>query len=145
MAAAPEGAIIKDKLFFFGTYDGFRKVNPILYLSSTPTAAINAFVCPTGVTTTQCTNAKSFINTRLLGAFPRDLTQNVFLGKIDYQINATNHVNAVYNWQNWAEPYGYNTTRDRHQRRVNPEWQRRNARTLPDRQLDLGFRQRQSE
>ena len=29
--------IIKDKLFFFGTYDGFRKVNPILYTSTTPT------------------------------------------------------------------------------------------------------------
>jgi len=24
------GAILKEKLFFFGTYDGFRKVNPIL-------------------------------------------------------------------------------------------------------------------
>jgi hypothetical protein len=103
------GAIIKDKLFFFGTYDGFRKVNPILYLSTTPTAAINAFVCPVSVTTTQCNNAKSFITTDLLGAFPRNLDQDVFLGKLDYQFNATNHLNAVFNWQNWKEPYGYNT------------------------------------
>ncbi len=103
------GPIIKDKLFFFATYDGFRKVNPILYLSTTPTAAINAFACPTGVTATQCTNAKAFINTDLLGSFARTIKQDVFLGKLDYQLNATNHLNAVFNWQNWKAPYGYDT------------------------------------
>jgi hypothetical protein len=103
------GPIIKNKLFFFGTYDGFRKVNPILYLSTTPTAAINAFVCPVGVTATQCTNAKAFINTDLLGAFARTIKQDVFLGKLDYQFNATNHLNVVFNWQNWQAPFGYDT------------------------------------
>jgi hypothetical protein len=105
--------IIKDKLFFFGTYDGFRKVNPILYTSSTNPATINAFVCPTGagvtVTAAQCAAAKTFINTDLLGAFPRNLKQDVFLGKLDYQLNQTNHLSAVFNWQNWQEPFGYNT------------------------------------
>ncbi len=102
-------SIIKDKLFFFGTYDGFRKVNPILYTSTTPTTTINSFACPTAVTATQCTNAKTFITTGLLGAYPRDLKQDVFLGKLDYQLNQTNHLSAVFNWQNWAEPDGYNT------------------------------------
>jgi hypothetical protein len=101
--------IIKDKLFFFGTYDGFRKVNPILYTSTTPNATINGFGCPTAVTATQCDNAKAFITTGLLGAFPRNLKQDVFLGKLDYQLNQTNHLSAVFNWQNWAEPDGYNT------------------------------------
>ncbi|MHB8500783.1 MAG: TonB-dependent receptor [Candidatus Acidiferrales bacterium] len=103
------GPIIKEKLFFFGTYDGFRKVNPILYTSTTSTPAINAFVCPAAVTATQCSSAKSFITTELLGAFPRNLKQDVFLGKLDYQLNSTNHFSAVFNWQNWQEPYGYNT------------------------------------
>jgi Carboxypeptidase regulatory-like domain/TonB dependent receptor-like, beta-barrel len=103
------GPIIKDKLFFFGTYDGFRKVNPILYLSTTGTAGINAFTCPNSASATDCANAKSFITTDLLGAFSRNLQQDVFLGKLDYQINATNHVSAVFNWQNWKEPYGYAT------------------------------------
>jgi hypothetical protein len=105
------GPIVTDKLFFFGTYDGFRKVNPILYTSTTPLATINsaAFTCPTAVTATECANAKSFITTGLLGAFPRDLKQDVFLGKLDYQLNAMNHLSAVFNWQNWAEPNGYNT------------------------------------
>lgn len=106
------GPAVKGKLFFFGTYDGFRKVNPILYTSTTPTATIlnnTTFPCPNSVSASQCANAKTFITTELLGAFPRNLKQDVFLTKLDYQLNATNHINAVFNWQNWGEPYGYNT------------------------------------
>jgi hypothetical protein len=103
------GPIMKDKLFFFGTYDGFRKVNPILYTSTQSTSTINNFACPTPVTAAQCSNAKAFITTDLLGAFPRNLKQNVFFGKLDYQLNQNNHVSAVFNWQDWQEPDGYNT------------------------------------
>ena len=103
------GAIIMDKLFYFGTYDGFRKVNPILYTSTTSDATINGFICPAAVTATQCSAAKSFITTDLLGAFPRKLKQDVFLAKLDYEMNTTNHFSAVFNWQNWQEPFGYNT------------------------------------
>jgi hypothetical protein len=103
------GAILKEKLFFFGTYDGFRKVNPILYLSTTSNPTINAFSCPAAVTATQCSAAKTFITTNLLGAFPRNLKQDVFLGKLDYELNHSNHLSAVFNFQNWKEPYGYNT------------------------------------
>ena len=94
--------IIKDKLFFFGTYDGFRKVNPILYTSTQTIGAINSFACPTPVSTSACGNAKAFITTDLLGAFPRNLKQDIFLGKLDYQLNQANHLSAVFNWQNWA-------------------------------------------
>src|SRR5882672_9530106 len=73
------GPIVKDKLFFFGTYDGFRKVNPILYTSTTPNATINAFTCPPGVDPTACANAKAFITNENLGAFARKLKQDVFL------------------------------------------------------------------
>jgi hypothetical protein len=96
------------------TYDGFRKVNPILYTSTTPPASINALVCPAGagitVTAAQCAAAKSFVTTQLLGAFARDLKQDVFLAKLDYQLNSRNQLSAVFNWQNWKEPYGYNTS-----------------------------------
>jgi hypothetical protein len=101
--------IKKDKLFFFGTYDGFRKVNPILYTSTQSISAINGFVCPAAVSASACSNAKAFIAGDLLGAFPRNLKQDVFFGKLDYQLNARNHLSAVFNLQNWREPYGYNT------------------------------------
>ena len=103
------GPVIKNKLFFFGTYDGFRKVNPILYTSTTSTSAINNFVCPVNVSSSACGNAKAFITNDLLGAFPRDLKQDVFFGKLDYQLNGNNHLSGVFNFQNWQEPYGYNT------------------------------------
>jgi hypothetical protein len=102
--------IVKDKLFFFGTYDGFRKVNPILYTSTESDAQIDAFTCPLSASASACANAKNFITTDLLGAFPRDLKQNVFLGKLDYMANQSNHLSAVFNWQDWQEPYGYNTS-----------------------------------
>jgi hypothetical protein len=101
--------IMKDKLFFFGTYDGFRKVNPILYTSSTSPAVFGAFACPASASAAACAAAKTFVSTDLLGAFARDLKQYVFLGKLDYQLNQSNHLNAVFNWQNWEEPDGYNT------------------------------------
>src|SRR6266849_5860946 len=107
--------IVKDKLFFFGTYGGFLKVNPILYTSTTPTTStstvtgINDFTCPASATATQCASAKSFITTTLLGAFPRNLKQDVFLDKLDYQLNQSNRLSAVFNWQNWKEPDGYDT------------------------------------
>ncbi len=103
------GAILPEKLFFFGTYDGFRKVNPILYTSTTSPSTINAFVCPAAVSPTDCSSAKTFITTGLLGAFARNLKQDVFLGKLDYELNHSNHLSAVFNLQNWREPYGYNT------------------------------------
>jgi len=101
--------IVKDKLFFFGTYDGFRKVNPVLYTSATPNATINGFTCPATASASACANAKSFITTGLLGAFPRKLGQDVFLGKLDYQLTPRNRLSGVFNWQNWHEPNGYNT------------------------------------
>ncbi len=100
--------ILKNKLFFFGTYDGFRKVNPIVYTSTTPASELS---CPTGfATAAQCAAGLVFFSGTLDGAFPRDLKQNVFLGKLDYQLNAANHLSAVFNLQDWAEPYGYNTS-----------------------------------
>ncbi len=109
--------IIKDKLFFFGTYDGFRKVNPITYASTDLggsladiTSTLDGYACPESLADSSiCTNAKDFITTEVVGSFPRSLKQDVFLGKLDYQFTPSNHVSAVFNWQNWAEPNGYVT------------------------------------
>jgi hypothetical protein len=62
------------------------------------------------VTSAQCTAAQGFITSDLIGAFPRDLKQNVGFGKLDYQFSPANHLSAVVNIQDWAEPDGYNTS-----------------------------------
>ncbi len=84
-------------------------MNPILYTSTTAPSTINAFTCPASVTASQCSGAKQFVTTGLLGAFARNLKQDVYLGKLDYQLNNANHLSAVFNFQNWQEPNGYNT------------------------------------
>src|SRR6202044_473244 len=55
------GPIKKDKLFFFLTYDGSRKVNPISYTSS----ATFPLACPTAVTPALCAAANKFLESNL--------------------------------------------------------------------------------
>lgn len=107
------GPIKKDKLFYFFTYDGFRKVNPIFYTSSISAATLTGYAnstatCPSPLTTTQCSNAASYLLS-LQGSFPRNIKQNIFFPKLDYQLNASNHITASFNWQDFHEPNGYNT------------------------------------
>ena len=109
------GPIIKDKLFFFFTYDGYRKVNPILYTSSVGSATLLGYAnstatCPTstGLTVAQCTAAANYILS-ILGSFPRNLKQDIFFPKIDYQINQKNHLSTQFLWDDFHQPNGYNS------------------------------------
>ena len=117
------GPIIKDKLFYFFTYDGFRKVNPILYVSSGPFSSMSESItsgattyCPSPLTSTQCLTAVSYLEGnlagmggyKLQGEFPRLLKQDIFFPKIDWQLSNKNHLTAEFNWDNFNEPNGYN-------------------------------------
>ncbi|MDR3739821.1 MAG: carboxypeptidase regulatory-like domain-containing protein [Terracidiphilus sp.] len=123
------GPIIKNKLFFFFTYDGFRKVNPILYVSTAPFSTISADIqsatpgtrakaCATALTNDQCLTALSYLEGnlagmngyKLQGQFPRLLKQNIFFPKIDWQATPKNHVTAEFNWDTFQEPNGYNSS-----------------------------------
>jgi hypothetical protein len=119
------GPIIKDKLFYFFTYDGFRKVNPILFTSSIPSSTILQYgnntytsngvainTCPAPLTVAQCTAAAQYI-TSSLTAFPRTTTQDIFFPRLDYQLNDRNHLSASFNWQNFKLPNGYRTDNTR--------------------------------
>ena len=128
------GPIIHDKLFFHFTYDGFRKVNPIVY-TSTFNSATNSIanlvhLCdggavhlvdtiggvrttfPTtipGVTSQNCTAAVNAIQGQL-GAFQRNVKQDIFFPRLDYQLNQKTHLSVEYLWQNFHQPNGYNTS-----------------------------------
>jgi hypothetical protein len=108
------GPIIKDKLFGFFTYDGFRKVNPILYTSSTPAATLQSYAnstatCPTPLTASQCTAAANFLISETTGTYGRNIKQDIFFPKLDFQLNNNNHFSASFLWQNFHQPNGYNT------------------------------------
>lgn len=102
------GPIIKDKLFYFLTYDGSRKVFPITYTTSGGANLVPAN-CPSGATATQCTAAFNFITSQL-GNFPRNGNQDVYFAKLDYQLNPKNLLSVNFNFHNWRSPNGIITS-----------------------------------
>jgi hypothetical protein len=103
------GPIIKDKLFYFFTYDGFRKVNPLLYTRSITDSVLATYTCPSPVTPAQCDAAKAFIRSGSTSV-SRNVTQDIFFPRLDYQLNGNNHLSASFNWQNYKQPNGYTTS-----------------------------------
>ena len=98
------GAFIKDKLFYFVTYDGSRKVNPISYTSSSkfPLACTAAF------TATQCSAANNYLS-GILGAYPRFADNDLFFGKLDDQLNSKNHISTSFDIVDFHAPNSYNS------------------------------------
>jgi hypothetical protein len=99
------GPIIKDKLFYFFTYDGYRRSSPLLYSS---TASISSFACPAPISSSQCDTAKAYLN-GLSGPAPRQLKQDIFFPRLDYQLNGNNHISVEYLFQDYRLPNGYST------------------------------------
>lgn len=126
------GPIIKDKLFFHAVYDGYRRVNPITYLSTYNTPAQNitdlvalcdgrtsnyltrgTSIYPSvipGISLAQCQQAAGFANAKLLGAFARNTTQDIYLPRLDYQLSSKTHLSASFLFENLKQPNGYNAS-----------------------------------
>src|ERR1017187_9373565 len=107
--ASAGGAILKDKLFFFATYDGSRKVNPITYTSSVFSPTVHALSCPASVSATQCAAANAFLFGQQ-GTFPRNTNQDVGFGRMDYQANDRNHLSSSFDFMNYRAPNAYTTS-----------------------------------
>ncbi len=134
--ASVGGPILKDKLFFHMTYDGYRRVNPVTYLStynngatsipalaalcdgrtsnylSTGTGAKQAIYPSTipGITPAQCTAAVNFISSTQLGAFARNTTQDIYFPRLDWQATSKTHLSASFLFENLKIPNGYNSS-----------------------------------
>ena len=130
--AAVGGPIIRDKLFFHAVYDGYRRRNPITYLSTYNTATQNigqltalcdgrtnnfltrgAAIFPStiaGVTPAQCSAAVNFLNNTQLGSFQRNTKQDIFLPRLDFQATSKTHLSASFLFENLQIPNGYNSS-----------------------------------
>jgi hypothetical protein len=111
------GPIIKDKLFYFFTYDGFRRAGPILYvpgqLPSTyanPTTgyATSTANCPAPLTGDECASALNFLVNKENGRFSRNLKQDIFFPKLDWQPTAKDHLSISFLWDDYKQPNIYN-------------------------------------
>jgi outer membrane receptor protein involved in Fe transport len=119
------GPIFKDKLFYFFTYDGFRKVGRILYsntntITLTPTATnsgntvISPTQCPVTITATQCTEGITFLmNVANIAPGQSSPTryskQDLFFPRLDYHVNSKNDAFVDFNFANYTSSNGYSS------------------------------------
>jgi hypothetical protein len=139
------GPIVKDKAFFFFSYDEQRRNFPgvstftaLDFLNRADTCALTAArgstvtlaQCPAypgtsnasrsgttngptlgigkGLTAAQVTSALNFLN-NISGQVPRKGNQRLFLPKLDWDLNGSNHFTATYNRLRWVSPAGIQT------------------------------------
>jgi outer membrane receptor protein involved in Fe transport len=106
------GPIIKDRLFFFFSYDQQKRNFPglaifgpnINYLSTVNRTTLLA----KGLTTAQIDNTLGFLNS-LTGETPRRQDQTIYLPKIDWQVNQNNLFTVSYNRLRASSPAGLQT------------------------------------
>ncbi len=117
------GPLMKDRLFYFFTYDGFRKVGRVLYsdtnnitLTATPGntggTVISPTQCPTTITSTMCTAGitclQNVANVASGQATPtRFAKQDLFFPRVDYHINSKNDAFVDFNFANFSSTNGY--------------------------------------
>lgn len=120
------GPVIKDKLFFFFSYDqqkrnfpGLATFNSANFLTGVDTLLLTTplgqqvpgrleGVRGRGLTLAQVNNTVNFINS-LTGETPRTGDQKLYLPKLDWQINSNNLLSASYNRLRWDSPAGVQT------------------------------------
>jgi len=105
------GPIVKDKLFFFFSYDQQKRNFPGLGIFTDPSflnGVNRTALTGKGLTTAQIDDTLSFLNS-LTGTVPRRGDQRLILPKIDWQINAKNTFSINYNRLRWDSPSGVQT------------------------------------
>lgn len=102
------GPILKNRLFFFFSYDQQKRNFPGLAVFSNPgflNSANRSTLTGRGLTNAQIDTALNFVNS-LTGETPRQGDQKLFLPKIDWNINNNNTFTATYNRLRWESPAG---------------------------------------
>jgi hypothetical protein len=107
------GPIVRDKAFFFFSYDQQKRNFPGVsvftspsYLNTVNTTLLTAAV--RGLTTDQINSSLNFLNS-LTGPTPRRGDQKLFLPKFDWNISKNNIFSATYNRLRWVSPAGVQT------------------------------------
>ena len=107
------GPIVKDKAFFFFSYDQQKRDFPGLARFSSPTflnltTANRNTLIARGLTDVQITETQNFLRS-LTGEVSRRGDQTLFLPKIDWNLNDSNTLTVTYNRLRWDSPNGIQT------------------------------------
>ncbi|MFN2415985.1 MAG: carboxypeptidase regulatory-like domain-containing protein, partial [Pyrinomonadaceae bacterium] len=107
------GPIVKDKAFFFFSYDQQKRDFPGLARFSNPnflnlSAANRTTLNARGITNPQIDASLVFLNS-LTGEVTRRGDQTLFLPKVDWSINDANKFTVTYNRLRWDSPNGIQT------------------------------------
>jgi hypothetical protein len=106
------GAVIRNRLFYFYSYDQLHRNFPAVAAPLSPTffQDVNrALLADRGLSATQTNAALGHINS-LMGTVPRRADQDINFLRLDWQANSHNHLNAQYNRLRWNSPGGVHTT-----------------------------------
>ena len=113
------GPIVKDKAFFFFSYDEQRRNFPGVAVFSTVNylnTVNRTTLLARGLTTSQIDSTLTFLNS-MTGETPRRGDQRLLLPKLDWHITDNHQFTATYNRLRWESPAGVQTgatvTRDR--------------------------------
>jgi hypothetical protein len=107
------GPIVRDKAFFFFSYDQQKRNFPGLSRFSgntflNLTTATRNLITARGVTSAQIDSTLNFLQS-ISGPVPRTGDQKLFLPKVDWLINDKNTLTVSYNRLRWASPAGVQT------------------------------------
>ncbi len=105
------GPVLKDRLFFFFSYDQQKRNFPGLARFTSPTflnTVNRTTLLSKGLTNAQIDNSVNFL-VSLTGETPRRGDQTIYLPKIDWQINNNNLLSTTYNRLRWKSPSGVQT------------------------------------
>src|SRR6476469_6597055 len=102
------GPIVRDKAFFFFSYDQQKRNFPGLARFSQPNflnTSSSSTLMARGLTSAQISDALSFLQS-ITGEVPRKGDQKIFLPKVDWNINSKNTLSVTFNRLRWASPNG---------------------------------------
>lgn len=107
------GPIVKDKVFFFFSYDQQKRNFPGLARFTSPSflnlsSASRTALTTRGITNSQIDETLNFLNS-LSGQVPRRGDQTLFLPKIDWNLNSNNTLSVTFNRLRWDSPNGIQT------------------------------------
>lgn len=105
------GPIVKDRLFFFFSYDQQKRNFPGIAVASSPSffnTVDRAGLKARNLTDAQIDSTVSFLNS-LTGTTPRRGDQRILLPKIDWRISDNHTFTATYNRMRWKSPAGVQT------------------------------------